>query len=282
MSQHTRTRKSSIRMGTMSEYCWPPGLRVALGIPAPQSPTNSAWWGCSTKPLEAPPACILPEEMATSPTTSAELLLLHQCPTCWQDGAWPSNTSLNPGPPVRRWVTFRWLMNPLWACFLVGVMELLVLPSCWSWQYLKIPPPSTPPYTRNPARLSPPPAPTVKTLSLVTPTGAWPVGVEDTLRLLESQGAASWSLGHPSVRAENEARAPAAAWHPPCWDHLPLALMTPTNPSVVGQLGEAWGRKQQVKGCLSRRALGFPLLVGWPKLSALVRRPPCPASGRAL
>ena len=44
--------------------------------------------------------------------------------------------------------------------------------------------PSTPPHTRNPARPSPPSAPTAKTLSLVTPTGAWSVGVEDTLRLL--------------------------------------------------------------------------------------------------
>ena len=62
------------------------------------------------------------------PLTSAEFLL-HQCSTCWEDGAWP-NTSWNPGPPVWRLVTFGWLTIPHWACFLVGVMELLVLHSC--------------------------------------------------------------------------------------------------------------------------------------------------------
>lgn len=59
--------KSYIPMGTMSEYCWSLGLDVAPSIPAHQSPTNSAWQGCSTMPLEAPPACILSEEMAPFP-----------------------------------------------------------------------------------------------------------------------------------------------------------------------------------------------------------------------
>ena len=99
-------------------------------------------------------------------------------------------------------------------------------------------------------------------MSLVTPTGAWSVGVEDTLRLLESHGAGSWSSGHPSVRAEDEARTPTAAWCPHLWDHLLLVLTTPANLSAVRQLGEALGRKQEVKACLSKPALGFPLHMG--------------------
>ena len=51
-----------------------------------------------------------------------------------------------------------------------------------------------------------------------------------------------------------------AAWRPHHWDHL--LLMTPTNLSAVQQLGEALGRKQEVRACLSKPALGFPLHVG--------------------